>query len=215
MNIVLNDFINSDLTESDYFGLSKEELITIKEYFLEMRDKDKEFKELIKEPLDSMKDKCGWINTVGYYHLQNEDTGSFFRSTIYLFPVDGKTQIVHKEYDGDKYVDQSEKFLKIHLLNKDIRKEYNRGKEVVYIQDELREIDKIGHAYYDGELHSKKSISDSFEVSYMPNMGMHVYVPSTYETLASYYIRNFKSYDKPLIKDEQKEKVLTKIQIRK
>ena len=82
MNKVLCDFINSDLTESEYFGLTKDKLITLKDYLLSMREKDKEFKELIKEPLDSMKDKCGWISSVGYNLLQQKTTGEYISSTI-------------------------------------------------------------------------------------------------------------------------------------
>ena len=198
-----------------HFGFSGEELITLKEYFLKTRAKDKIFKDLIKEPLDSMKDKCGWINTVGYNHLQNESTGAIIMSTIYIFPVDGKPQIVRKENDCGKYVDLVDKVPKLYLINKNIRREYTRGKEMKFIQDELREIDRIGHTYYDGKLNDIESISDSFRVSYIPNIGMHVYIPATYETLANYYIRNFKTADNPLLDDEQAEKVLTKIQVRK
>ena len=215
MNKVLCDFIESDLTESDYFGLSKDELITLKEYFLSMREKDKEFKELIKEPLDSMKDKCGWISSVGYNLLQQSSTDEYISSTIYLFPVIGRTQIVHKSFWSDEYKDITDKVPLIYLLNRDIRMERKRTKDLPFIQDELREIDEVGKTVYDKLLYPKNTVSDNFMVFYTPNIGMDVYVPSDYNSLAYYYVRNMKLYDKPLIEDRQKEKVLTKIQIRK
>ena len=215
MNKVLCDFINSDLTESEYFGLTKDELITLKDYLLSMREKDKEFKELIKEPLDSMKDKCGWISSVGYNLLQQKTTGEYISSTIYLFPVTGRRQIVHKSFWSDEYKDIAEKFTKIYLLNKEIRDEYKRQKDLPFIQDELREIDEMGQLVYDGLLYPRDTVSENFEIFYTPNIGMEVYVPSDYNSLAYYYVRNMKIYDKPLIDDKQKEKVLTKIQLKK
>ena len=215
MNKVLWDFINSDLTEADYFGYSKDDLITIKDYFLSMQKKDEEFKKLIKEPLDSMKDKCGWINDLGYTMLQQSETGEYISSALYLFPNEGKNLIIRKRYDSDDYTELAEKFPKFYLFNKAIRERYERQKEIPLIQDELREIDKIGQSFYDGQLHAKNSVSEIFQIYYVPNMRMEVYLPSDQEVMAYYHINKMKEYDKPLLNEEQKEKVLTKIQIRK
>ena len=60
---------------------------------------------------------------------------------------------------------------------------------------------------------SHQAIEDIALMRVVP--GMEVYVPSDYNSLAYYYVRNMKIYDKPLIDDKQKEKVLTKIQLKK
>ena len=215
MDKILHEFINSDLTEANFFDLPKEDLITLKEYFLSMREKDKEFKELIKEPLESMKDKCGWINTIGYRLFQQSSTHEYINSAIYLFPVLGNCNTVSKNNASKEFRDLIEKVPKIYLLNKDIRMNYQRHKEIPFIQDELEEIDRIGQSFYDGLLIPKKTVSDKFQVSYIPNAMMSLYDPEAEEILAYYNIRNLKLYDKPILNEEQKQKVLTKIQLRK
>ncbi len=218
MNKVIVDFLNSGLTESEYFNLSSEDLITLKEYLIEMRDKDKEFMELIKEPLDSMKDKCGWINTIGYDVLHQSSTGEYIMSSIKLIPVEGRNLTVHKKIDSDKYTNLAEGFPKFYLLNRGIRIENERSKELPYIQDELSEIDQIGISFYKGLLGSKLSVSGNFGISCHPNVTMDVYAMDGVhydELLSRYPVRKMKEYEKPYLGEEEKSKVLTKIQIKK
>ena len=217
MNKVIVDFLNSGLNESEFFNLSSEDLITLKEYLIEMRAKDKEFMELIKEPLDSMKDKCCWIKTIGYDVLYQDLTGEYIMSSIKLFPVEGRQLTVHKKFDSDKYTNLAERFPKFYLLNKGIRTENDRSKELPYIQDELGEIDQIGISFYKGLLGSRQSVSENFGIAYRPNVTMDVYTMDDVhydELLARYPVRKMKEYEKPYLDEEEKNKVLTKIQVR-
>ena len=71
----------------------------------------------------------------------------------------------------------------------------------------------IGRAFYDGLLYRKKSVSGDFDVLYTPNIGMSVW--SDHELLADYLVRKMKAYNKPYLKEDEKDKVLTRIQIKK
>lgn len=217
MDKAIVDFLNSGLTESEFFNLSSEELITLKDYLIGMRAKDKEFMKLIKEPLDSMKDKCGWINTIGYNVLHHNLTGEYITSSIKLFPVEGRVLIVHKKFDSDKYTNLAEGFPKFYLLNRGIRIENERSKELPYIQDELGEIDQIGISFYKGLLGSRQSVSGNFGIAYHPNVTMDVYTMDGVHydgLLARYSERKIKEYEKPYLEEEEKNKILTKIQVR-
>ena len=211
MEQIIHEFLNNDLTEAEFFNLSAEDLITLKEYLLDMRNKDEEFKELIEKPLNSMKDKCGWINSIGYFVMNKKTTGEYILSSISLFPVDGNTMIVDKT-DSGEYKSLADRIPKIYLLNNNIRTEYYRQKELVYIQDELREIDQKGRSFYGDLLGTQESVSGNFSVSYRPNLTMNLWADG--ELLANYPVRKMKEYDKPYLNETEKNKVLTKVQIR-
>lgn len=209
----IQDFLESDLTESEFFNLSSDDLITLKDYLLEMRAKDEEFKELIKEPLNSMKDKCGWINSIGYFVLNKEGTGEYILSSIPLFTVDGRTIIVDRLIDSGEYKSLSERIPKVYLLNSGVRTDFNRQKELIYIQDELREIDLTGRSFYGDSLRIEQSVSGNFKVSYRPNLTMSLWGQD--EVLATYPVRKMKEYEKPYLDEEGKKKILTRVQLRK
>ena len=84
--------------------------------------------------------------------------------------------------------------------------------ELRYVQKELREIDLIGRSFYENTLHTQKSISENFRVSYRPNLTMSLWADS--ELLADYPVRKMKEYEKPQLSEEGKNKVLMKIQLR-
>lgn len=217
MDKVIVDFLNSGLTESEFFNLSSEELLSLKEYLIGMRVKDKEFMELIKEPLDSMKNKCGWINTIGYDVLHQDSTGEYITSSINLFPVEGRVLTIHKKFDSDEYTNLAEGFPKFYLFNRGIKTENERSKELPYIQDELGEIDQIGISFYKGLLESRQSVSGKFGIAYHPNVTMDVYTMDGVhydELLARFPVRKMKEYEKPYLDEKENNKILTKIQVR-
>ena len=209
----IRDFLNSDMIESDFYNLPKEDLICLRDYLLQFKAKDVEFMNLIKEPLSLMKEKCSWIDDVAFSALQIESTGKYFNSSVWLFPTKGNNLIVSTDKENDVFKDITEKIYGIYLLNNNIRMQVKRQKELKMIQEELHEIDKIGRTYYDGLLYSQKSVSGYFDVSYTPNIGMHVW--SDDELLAEYLVRKMKVYDRPYLKEEDKDKVLSRIQIKK
>ena len=213
MKQITRYFLNSDMNEADFYNLPKDNLITLREYLLDMLNKDNEFLNLIGEPLSSMKEKCPWINDIGYDMLQLAVTGSTIDSTIWLFPTDGHNMIVSKNKNSSIYDDLAKVIPSIYLLDKNVKKRIKRQNELLFIQDELHEIDKIGRNFYDELLYDKTSISGDFDISYVPNIGMYVYTDN--EFLAACLVRNMKSYQKPYLKDKQKDKVLARIQLEK
>ena len=50
MKQIIRDFLNSDMTESEFYNLSKDNLINLKDYLLQLKSKDEQFIYLIKNP---------------------------------------------------------------------------------------------------------------------------------------------------------------------
>ncbi len=213
MNKNIRDFLNSDMTESEFYNLSKEDLINLKEYLLQMKSKDKEFMDLVKEPVNSMKEKISWIDDIAFDASQNKTTGDYSFTTIWIFPKEGEHLIVESDRESGFYKDIADKIPTMYLLNKNIRTRVKRQDALDFLQEELYLIDHFGRGFYDGLLYPKKSVSGNFEIGYTPKLGMYVWNDS--ELVTDYLEKKIKRYDKPHIKDNEKEKVLTKIQIKK
>ena len=214
MEQIAHDFLNSGKTEAEFFNLPKENLIDLKEYLLQMKAKDKEFMVLINEPFISMKEKCPWIGDVAFKFLQNE-LPEKSSSSVWLFPINGERLIAMRDRENGYYGD-----ITIHsssplhlLLSKNTRIHIKRKEELASIQKELRVIDEIGRSYYDGLLYPQKSISGYFAVSYIPNMGMSIWASNYIDLIATFLSKEIKIYNKPYFSEEEKDKVLTKIQI--
>ena len=179
---------------------------------LRLREKDKEFLELVSEPVNSMKEKCNWIDDIAFNALQREETGKFVQSSVWLFPSEGHHLIVHRDKENKEYRYIAPKMPNVYLVNKSVRQLVKRIDELKNIQDELHEIDLMGRNFYDGLLYTKKSVSENFDICYTPNMRVSLW--ADYQLLANYSARPMKSYNKPYLNVEEKEKVLTKIEIK-
>lgn len=206
------DFLNSSLTESEYYNSSMEDLISLKDYLLKLKAKDKEFLDLIKEPVTSMKEKCSWIGDVAFDALQKESTGKYLLSSIWLIPADGEHLIAHLGEGMDGYKDLAVKIPRIYMMGRRIKTHIRRQDDLKYVQDELHEIDKVGRSFYDGILHPQKSISENFNILYTPNVGMSVWTND--ELVANYFVRQMELSDKPYLSEENKDQVLTRIQVK-
>lgn len=221
MQDIIKDFLNGELTESEFFGLPKEDLISLKEYLELLKERDAKYQSLIKEQFGSIKKKCDWIEKVGFGSLQVEATGKYQMSWLNLFATDGIDLSVSLANDFDEYVDLA-KIPNLYLLSKSSRIRSNRQEELSIIQDELHKIDEVGRNLYDGALYPKKSISNSFITHYSPELGIDLFCNDdaySNNLMARYYERPLRHpsryYDKPIIKDEtKKEKLLTRIQIK-
>ena len=207
------DFLSSELTEAEYFNLSKEDLVNLREFLLKLEEKDEKFLKLIKEPVDSMKGKCNWVSDVAFHALQKEPKGEYILSSIWLLPTDVHNVIARFDEKRERYVELAERIPFVYRASKNVRTLIKRQEELDLIQDELHEIDQVGKNYYDGLLCRKESISKNFSVIYFPNVGMSIW--SNGDLLANYYRRQIKEYDKPYLNEENKDKVLSKIQIKK
>ena len=53
----VKNFLSSNLTETEYYSLPKENLITLKEYLLQLKEKDNEFDRAIEKHAKSIKQK--------------------------------------------------------------------------------------------------------------------------------------------------------------
>jgi len=58
------DFINSPLDEIGYFKCDKENLVTLKNYLVELNKQKKEYDRLIADPLKSIQEKNSWCKDV-------------------------------------------------------------------------------------------------------------------------------------------------------
>ena len=213
MRQIIRDFLDSDKTESDFFDLQKENLISLREYLLELQAKDKEFMDLVDEPVSSMKEKCQWIKDIAFNLFQKVSDGEIFSSTVWLFPDKGSNLIVKSDRKTGEYKELAERIPKIYLISGRIREHIRRQGELKHIQEELHEIDQTGRTFYDGLLYPKKSISGHFDVHYFPNVGTNLFNDG--DSIANYYVRPMKIYEKPYLNDENKSKVLTRIQLQK
>lgn len=214
MEQITCDFLKSNLTESDFFGVSSKDLISLKEHLLRLKAKDQEFLTAVKPHIDSMKEKCGWLDEIAFSATQHDGTGEYLRTAIWLFPTEGRSLITHYDVKTKRYRDIAERVPKLYiLLNKSIRTSVEREKELVSVQEELREIDELGRLLYDGVLYARKSVSGNFCITYTPNIGMNVWWRD--ELVANYYIRKMKLYDRPYLSEEEKGQVLTRIQLKK
>ena len=139
---------------------------------------------------------------------------------IYLITkaYDGHQAIMHMEKQYFPVIITDIKMPNMFKVKKSYKTYDERQKSLYLIQDELIDIEKKGRLIYDGILYPKESISESFKIIYSPNLGMDVFVSLKEETnnlLASFYEREMKNYYEPILKDKEKDKVLTKIQIKK
>ncbi len=57
-------FITSPLDEKDYFKCEKENLVSLKNYLLELKEQKKEYDKLIAEPLKSIQEKNTWCKDI-------------------------------------------------------------------------------------------------------------------------------------------------------
>ena len=217
MESIIRDFLNSELTESDFFGLSKEDLISLKEYLELLIEIDAKYQSLIKEQFDSIKKKCDWIERVGFASSQQETTGKYLKSWLNLFATDGINLSASLTNGDVEYIDLA-RIPSIYLLSKRNRIRSNRQEELSLIQNELHEIDEVGRKLYDGTLYPQKTISDYFTIDYTPELGIDLFGNNdeySNDLIARYYKRSDKYYDKPILNDEvKKEKLLTRIQIK-
>lgn len=203
----IREFLKSDLSEADFYHLSKEDLISLKDYLELLREIDNDFEDLIQEPINIIKEKCDWFKDISYMYLVNISP-----SSIRLLAKDNIDLIAVLNSETEKYEELAKNIPRIYLINPKVRTLIERQKDLDLIQDELHQIVKIGNSIYDTDIISIHSISDNFYISYTPRIGMDIWYSNG--LLASYHERYIKQYNKPLLNDKKKDKILTKIQVK-
>lgn len=206
-NKLIKMFIESDLDESEFFEVSKDNSISLEEYYELMRDYDYRFQKMAQFEVKSIKEKCPWVKDVWFEGLQNAKTKGFFLTSIHFFSIDGRE--IYTSYDKkiDAYNHKID-VQKIYLLNKGIRLDVQRQKDFAKIQEELKEIEDIGHYIYNDKLHDMSSISDNFKAIYRPDGGLYLF--SVHDLVTCFLKPAVKNYDKPITK-ENDVRVLKKI----
>ena len=215
MRTIIKEFLNSDLTESEFFNLPKEDLMSLKDYLEVCQEQDAKFRGLIEKPFSSIQDKCDWIQRIGFGSLQNDDA-VYLMSWLNLYAADGidlSVSLKNGEYKDLAQIPTS------YLLNQKSRILLDRLEDLLFIQDELYEIDKVGRDVFSGFPLTKRSISESFTADYMPELGLDLFTCND-EYGLDFILRSYeflgKNYDKEIITNQaEKEKVLNRVQIKK
>ena len=208
----VKNFLNTTLTETEYYSLPKENLITLKEYLLQLKDKDNIFQTAIQEQFQSIKKKCVWLNAISFGGLIHEG-GNYEITAIYLYSKDGIDLIANYNHLSDRYEDLTKSVPKVYLLSGKVRKHLSRQKDIDLIQEELREIENVGRNIYIDVLRPISSISNNFQISYTPHFGLSIY--NEYDLIANYLNCSKKSKEKEYLKEEDsKEKLLRRILVK-
>lgn len=206
----VKNFLNSNLTETEYYSLPKENLITLKEYLLQLKEKDNEFDKAIEKHAKSIKQKCTWVNKISFGGLVSSK-GIYETTAIYLYSNDGIDLIITHNISNNEYEDLTKYVPKIYLLSRKVRKHLKRQNDINLIQKELEEIENIGREIYIDVLKYISSVSENFEIYYTPHLGLSVY--NDFDLIASY--SNCTKRQKEYIKDEDsKQKLLKRIMIK-
>lgn len=208
----VKNFLNTTLTETEYYSLPKENLITLKEYLLQLKDKDNIFQTAIQEQFQSIKKKCVWLNAISFGGLINE-SGNYVITAIYLYSKDGIDLIANYNHLSDRYEDLTKNVPKVYLLSGKVRKHLSRQKDIDLIQEELREIENVGRNVYIDVLRPISSISNNFQIYYTPHVGLSIYNEDN--LIADYLNCSKKSKEKEYLKEEDsKEKLLRRILVK-
>lgn len=210
MDKIIKDFFKSDLDEAEFFGVSREGSITLEEYRERMQDIDYRFQQMAQFEVFSIRIKCPWVRDVWFEGLQNPKTKEFFLTCIHFFAEDGRKLYTKFDKKTESY-NPNLNVPKIYLLNKGVRLDLEREKDFSKIQEELKEIERIGQEVYNDKLHDKISVSENFKAVYRPDGGLYVSTEPNSDHVTAYLKPNVKNYDKTMIKDKDKNKMLKKI----
>ena len=207
MNNIAKSFLESGLSEVEYFDLKEKKTVGLGEYLDEVHALDKEFHAAIKDQEKSIKEKFEWAQGLEFNGVQL-DNGEYYHSGVNLFLT-----------DGGRIIADSEKNKKLEVpgilrISKKVRNHIIWQEDLDKIQTELREIGEIGRKMYNGYVCTRKSISGTFNITYIPGARLDVW--NDYELVTGYIEREWTPYNKPEIKNkEEKQKILTKIQLEK
>ena len=120
-------FLNSDLTEKEYYSVEEDNAVTLKEYLVQLHDIDNEFQSAIKEQFNLIAQKCNWLKSI-YFDGLMLDNDAYNMISIYLDSKDGIDIIAKYNSSTEKYEELVKNTPKIYLLSKKFnKKEKNRN----------------------------------------------------------------------------------------
>lgn len=114
-------FLRSGLKEEDFYHLKMKNLITLKEFLEEYKSLDEEYQKFIKKEVELIKNKCNWIEDVGFYSLQNDRNGMYINTGVRLFAKDDINLIANYNKITNKYEESNTQIPKLYLISKRIR----------------------------------------------------------------------------------------------
>lgn len=217
MDARMVNFLNSSKDEAEFFGVSKENAITLEEYHDWLRSIDGSFRYNANTEVSFMKRKLDWLDEVAFEGFQLSDTNEWSHTSIRLFAKDGEELWAKFNPDTGKYEGGLQNVPKIYLISKRIRTNLKRQEDIEQVQRELQEIEKIAREIYDGKLEFRKTISSKFEITYRPNAVMDVWYDPEYEhnLIASYYEPNKRKIDIPYLSESSNRKLGRKLYLKK
>ena len=217
MEAKIINFLHSDENESEYFGVSKENTITLEEYHDRLRALDGSFRYHANSEVTFMKRKLDWVDEVGFYGLQISIGDIWKHTCINIFTKDGEEISAHLNPETGLYEAENKNIPKICLVSKRVRTRLQRQEELGKVQRELEEIEKIAKETYDNQLNFKKSVSSNFEITYRPSIVMDVWYESDYdhELVSSVYENSDRRrIDVPYLSESSNRKILRKILVK-
>ena len=208
-------FLDSSKDEKEFFGIQRDDLVSLREYRNALLTVDNRFKFLTSGILALLQMDLKWLDSVSFDGMQNQQTGEFFMKTIYLNAYDGEQLIVVYNKQSGRYEDSCyNKIPTLYKLSSRIRTHIKRQEEILNpeIQKLIKQIESAGEEVYDGCLHRRNSASGQFTVIYKPDLGMLIEADN--DDVASFFHRKPKYKEENYFDNDTKNIVLDKIMMK-
>ena len=208
MEKIIKEFIQGNKTESEFFELTKDNLMDLREYLIYLTILDEEFEKKTKSQSDSIKKKCDWVKALYFNSLKlHEETDNKMmelvaKDNINIYTVFNKSTDMFEKYYHDLYVYRHSK-KKCTLVNQ-------RQEDLILIQSELKESCEIGEEVYKDVKAISKSISGNFDVWASPFDGIFV---STEDDIIASFDKGRSKKSKTYLNDKNKAKILRMVQL--
>ena len=210
MESIISEFIKSDKTESEFFGVDATNSMTLIEYLALLESVDERFQNFIVPEVDSIKEKLDWVSGVNFNCFQC-DNGVFIDPAYNIYAEDINGLIAVQDRYTHEYKELT-KPPKLYMISKRVRTLSKRQEDLALIQEELKKINEVATNVYNGYLYTMHSVSGNFDFHYRPGEGM--LVGTKKEVLATYYKPFVKSYDNPVLTQEEQNDILNRVQVR-
>lgn len=208
MKKTTKEFLNGEMTESEFYNLPKEDLITLKEYYERLKEIDKKFQFLASLDIKKIKIKLDWVDGVSFAPMLLPTEYGL----IHLFTKDKDDIIAVYDEDAEMYEALTRKIPKISFINPKVKTYMKRTEDLKLIQTELKKIESAGRFIYDGVLEGIVSISGKFYINYVPGYQLHV--STLYDSVACFNQRDLLKKEKTYLDDNHKSKLLTMVQLK-
>ena len=205
-------FLEGTETEEKVYCVSKENLLTLREYLMMLKKKNRKFKHFAYEEIDMAKRSLKWIKDIEFGGVQDEKTGGFIDTTIRLITIENDVYTLRYDQESMLYEPVDNKVPMIYRFLPSVRRFNKRMEELYKIQPNLKSIEHTGRVAFNNCLFQRKSISGHFTINY--DAGYEFIVnDDEYEPIVAMYDRKGKHQVKPYLTGEESEKILDLIQI--